>query len=119
MYNVFLTLIFAVVMAAGQIVLSMAAKDIFSGGSTLSVGALLSSGWLWLGVAMYGCALLFWVYILSRFDVRYAYPLSSTAILFSAMFQSAIEKNFPSGTYWLGLLLVMTGLFFISESARS
>jgi len=118
MLNILMTLLFAMVMGGGQIVLSLASKEIFIGGAELSVRLIMTSKWLWLGVMVYAGSLMFWVYILSKFDVKYAYPISSTAIIFAAIFQSLIDKSFPSASYWIGLIFVMTGLVFISQSAR-
>lgn len=118
MINVILTLFFAIFMGAGQIVLSLASKEIFSDGGQLSVRLLLSSKWLWLGASIYACSLVFWMYILSRFDVKYAYPISSTAIFFAAFFQSIIDKSFPSASYWIGLAFVTFGLVVLSTGGR-
>lgn len=117
MQNILITLLFAMFMGSGQIILSMASKEIFSDGG-MSLALMISSKWLWLGVVVYAGSLLFWIYILSRFDVRYAYPISSTAIIFAAVFQSFIDKNFPSNGYWIGLFFVIIGLIFISQSTR-
>jgi drug/metabolite transporter (DMT)-like permease len=113
MINIALTLLFAMIMGGGQIVLSYASKEVFALGG-LSVKALFVSKWLWLGIFIYGFAMIFWVYILSRFDVKYAYPISSTAIFFTAIFQAIIQRNFPSGNYWLGLAFVVAGLVILS-----
>jgi undecaprenyl phosphate-alpha-L-ara4N flippase subunit ArnE len=113
MTNVILTLLFAMIMGAGQLVLSQASKEVFALGG-LSINTMLASKWLWLGIFIYGCAMLFWVYILSRFDVKYAYPISSTAIFFTVIFQAIIERHMPSGSYWLGLVLVVMGLVVLS-----
>ena len=113
MFNVFLTIIFAMIMGAGQIVLSYASKEIFSQG-IISPRIIFSSKWLGLGILIYALAMIFWIYILSKFDVKYAYPISSTAIFFAAVFQSIIQKTLPSGNYWFGLLLVVIGLSVLS-----
>lgn len=118
MTNIVLTLLFAMIMGTGQIVLSLASKEIFSVGE-LSIRAILASKWLWLGIGIYAGSLMFWVYILSRFDVKYAYPISSTAIFFAALIQCLITKTYPTNSYWMGLMLVSTGLAVLSLDARS
>lgn len=116
--NIILTIFFAVVMGAGQIVLSLASREIFSN-EALSVKVILGSKWLWLGVMVYALSMILWVYILSRFNVKYAYPISATAIFFSALFQSIIHKSMPSGSYWIGLILVFVGLVVLSSDRGS
>ncbi len=69
----------------------------------------------WLGFAIYALSMILWIYILSRFNVKYAYPISATAIFFAALFQSMIEKTMPSGNYWFGLLFVFVGLVVLSS----
>lgn len=118
MTNVTLTLIFAIIMGAGQIVLSLASKEIFSAGE-LSIKAVLLCKWLWLGITIYAGSLIYWIYILSRFDVKYAYPISTTAIFFAALIQGLIARAYPSNSYWLGLALVSAGLAVLSLDARA
>lgn len=118
MLNIAMTLMFAMIMGAGQIVLSYASKDIFFDGP-LSIKVVLASKWLWLGVLIYAFSMIFWIYILSRFDVKYAYPISSTAIFFAAIFQAVIQKTVPSGSYWMGLAFVIAGLIILSFDNRN
>ena len=118
MLNIAMTLMFAVIMGAGQIVLSYASKEIFSE-EVLSFRIVLSSKWLWLGILIYAFAMILWIYILSKFDVKYAYPISSTAIFFAAIFQSIIQKTIPSGNYWMGLAFVTAGLVILSFDSRN
>jgi len=113
MFNVIITLLFAIIMALGQIVLSLASKDLFPE-EGFTIKAALYSYWLWLGIFIYAFAMILWIYILSRFDIRYAYPISATAIFFAAIFQSIIQKTFPSISYWVGLLIVIIGLTILS-----
>jgi len=105
-------------MGAGQIVLSFASKDIFSK-EIISIKGILSSKWLWFGVIIYALSMILWVYILSKFDIKYAYPISATAIFFAAIFQSIIQKTLPSGNYWLGLTFVIVGLVVLSSGRNN
>lgn len=114
LFNILLTLLFAIIMGAGQMVLSLASKDIFSK-EVISIGVLIESKWLWVGIAVYAFSMILWIYILSRFDVRYAYPISATAIFFAALFQSIIQRSMPSSSYWFGLVIVFIGLIVLSS----
>lgn len=118
MLNVAMTLVFAMIMGAGQIVLSYASKEIFSEGA-LSLRGVVCSKWLWLGIFIYAFSMILWVYILSKFDVKYAYPISSTAIFFAAIFQSIIQKTIPSSSYWMGLVFVTAGLIVLSLDSNN
>ena len=81
----------------------------------ISIKVIFGSKWLWLGVVVYALSMILWVYILSRFNVKYAYPISATAIFFASLFQSIIQKTMPSGNYWLGLIVVFVGLVILSS----
>lgn len=118
MLNVAMTLMFAIIMGVGQIVLSYASKEIFSVGA-LSIRVVAGSKWLWLGIFIYAFSMMLWIYILSKFDVKYAYPISSTAIFFAAIFQSIIQRTLPSSNYWMGLAFVTVGLVILSLDNRS
>ena len=117
-YNVIITLFLALVMAFGQIILSLASKDIFSNGE-FNLGLVIGSKFLWLAIFIYVLSMMLWLYILSIFDLKYAYPISSTAIFFVAMFHSFYNKTFPPTTYWIGLILVFAGLVILSSERRS
>lgn len=118
MLNVAMTLMFAIIMGLGQIILSYASREIFSEG-VLSVRVIVGSKFLWIGIFIYAFAMILWIYILSKFDVKYAYPISSTAIFFAAIFQSILQKTIPSGSYWLGLAFVTAGLVILSFDGRN
>lgn len=113
--NYILLLGFAMVMGVVQIILSYAATEIKvllpQKGIFL---ASLSSNWLIMGIFLYFLASVFWMYMLSKVDIRIAYPIASTAVLFASIFQSLLDKSFPSITYWIGLFIVLLGLALIN-----
>lgn len=110
--NVILTVAFACLMGFGQMILNNASKTIFQ--NSFSIYSLLTNIYLISGIFIYIASFVLWLYIISRFDIRIAYPISSTAIFFSAMFQFMQTKEYPPNTYWLGLLLVFFGLLVAS-----
>ena len=57
MTNVVITLLFAVIMAVGQIVLALASKDLFPAHG-FSLRTALHSYWLWLGIFIYAFAMI-------------------------------------------------------------
>lgn len=117
-YGVLITLFYALIMACGQIILSLASKDIFSHGE-LTFRMVLENKFLWLAIFIYVFSMTFWLYILSIFDLKYAYPISSTAIFFVAMINSLMQKNFPPMNYWVGLILVFVGLVVLSSEGSN
>ncbi len=102
-------------MGAAQLVLEAASKQLAIFLSTQGlVGAVLKSSWLWLGLAIYTLAIVFWLFILYRVDVRIAYPVAVTSVVFAALFKSIIESTMPSATYFFGLFLILLGLMLIN-----
>jgi drug/metabolite transporter (DMT)-like permease len=71
------------------------------------VRSLLSSLWLWGGLAAFLISLLLWLAVLSRVQVSAAYPMTSIGYLLVVI----------SGALWLGESVTparIAGLFFIS-----
>lgn len=113
--NFLLLIFYALVMGAAQIIFSNAANQIKA---AIPVSGILfsavSSYWLYLGVAIYIFATVFWLYMLTRVDIRFAYPVASTAVIFSALFQSLYTNSFPSFSYWIGVVIILAGLGLIN-----
>lgn len=118
MTNIVMTVLFSLLMAVGQIVLSIASKEIFSQ-KTLAFYPTVTNKWLALGIFIYIISLALWLYILSRFEVKYAYPIASSAIFFVAIFHSILYKDFPPINYWIGLVFVTAGLVILSIGGKN
>ena len=112
----FIALIFyAIIMGGSQIILAKASKQLgqnFSDGPL--VYALFKSYWLYIAITFYIFATSFWLFILYRVDIRLAYPIASTSVIFAALIQTYIDNSIPSTSYWAGLLLVVIGLVLIN-----
>lgn len=114
--NLILLFAYAGLMGIAQIIFANAAKEI---NQLIPLRGLLfsvfSSYWLWFGLFIYAIATVFWLYMLTRVDIRFAYPIASTAVIFASLFQSFHTKSFPSFTYWIGLFTVLLGLSLINR----
>jgi undecaprenyl phosphate-alpha-L-ara4N flippase subunit ArnE len=111
--NVLMTILFSMLMAVGQISLSFASKQIFSS-EKVGLLQIITNKWLFIGISIYILSLGIWIYILSRFDIKYAYPIASSAIFYVAVFQSILNREYPPLNYWIGLVLVVTGLIVLT-----
>ena len=115
--NFLLLLLYAGIMGGAQIIFANAARQINQSipikGPLISA---LSSNWLYFGLFVYGVAIVFWLFILTRVDIRIAYPIASTAIIFASLFQCFNTGSFPSFTYWIGLFVVIFGLALINRA---
>lgn len=114
--NFSLLILYAAVMGAAQIIFSNAANQIRDAIPASGIlFAVLTSGWLYIGLVVYVVATVFWLYMLARVDIRFAYPVASTAVLFAALFQSLLSSSYPSLTYWIGLIVILFGLGLVNH----
>lgn len=78
-----------------------------------------SSSLVWLGIFVYTVNFFLWIVILSRVDLSVAMPVGSTSYL-TAPFMAMIFLNEKVGLLrWAGILLIVLGIHFVSQSTRS
>ncbi len=94
--------------ASDQISKNLTKKNIFY--------STLSSEWLLLGIIFYILATIYWLWILSKVDIRYAYPIASTSIVFASIVYSFQTESLPSINYWAGLAIILIGLAIVVNS---
>lgn len=77
---------------------------------------MISSPFVVLGIFLYALSTIFWLALLSRWDLSYAYPMISISyilvLLFSWMF---FQERFGLLRVF-GVLLICTGVFLVSRS---
>ena len=113
----FIILAYAAIMGFSQIILANASKQISNNLLKKNLFfSVISSNWLILGILFYIIAVIFWLWILSKVDLRYAYPIASTSVIFAAIASSYQMGYFPSLNYWIGLILVIVGLTLVVNS---
>ena len=118
MINVLLTFLLAFCMAIGQITLNLTSNILFENSKLNIIGAI-NSKWLWISIILYIFSFFFWIYILSRFDIKYAYPLSTSAIFMVAFINAYLNNQSLPITYWIGLVLVVSGLSIVALGASN
>jgi len=64
------------------------------------------------GICMLGAALI-WFYILKHFELSIAYPATAIAYIFGIVAAIFIFHETVSATRWVGVVLIMAGVFFI------
>lgn len=78
-----------------------------------------ASSLVWLGIFVYTVNFFLWIVILSRVDLSVAMPVGSTSYL-TAPFMAMIFLNEKVGLLrWAGILLIILGIHFVSQSAQS
>ena len=68
------------------------------------------------GFACFGLSSIFWLVVLSRFQISLVYPMVSVAYILVALFSMVVFKESVTLIRWLGILAIMFGVFLISRS---
>lgn len=77
---------------------------------------MFTNPWVFAGLASFGLSAVFWLVVLSRLNLSLAYPMVSLAYVVVA-FASIIFFKEPVGFIrWMGILVIVFGVFLISRS---
>lgn len=114
-----LVLISVVLGAFGQVFMKMGLKD-----NPITLTQLLSTKlittifqrYVFIGVTLYLLAVLIWFVVLSNAELSFAYPLISLAYIITALLAVVFFKENVSLVRWVGILLILGGVFFITRS---
>jgi multidrug transporter EmrE-like cation transporter len=79
--------------------------------------ALVTSPWIWAGLACYGASVAPWLVVLSRLPVSVAYPLVSIGYVLTAAAAALFLGETLSATRVVGIALICLGVFVISRAA--
>jgi drug/metabolite transporter (DMT)-like permease len=110
----FVIISYAAVMGFAQVIFTKASDQISKNLTKKNIFySILSSEWLLLGIVFYIFATIYWLWILSKVDIRYAYPIASTSVVFASIAYSFQSGFFPSINYWIGLAVMLIGLTII------
>ncbi len=78
------------------------------------VKGMLSSGWLWSGLASFALALVCYTYVLSRLNLSVAYPVFTSVGFAIVILVSALMLN-ETITWWqvVGFVLIIAGVWLV------
>lgn len=77
---------------------------------------MATSPWIISGMAMHVCALVIWLWALSRVDITFAYPfLALGFVLVSLLAYFWIGENVPLLRI-VGMMIIILGIYFICKS---
>ena len=114
-----LLMIYVFGMVAGQLLFKITANRISSLGSINEIVWFLARDWVFfLALALYGILTLYWIWLLNRVAISYAYPfvaLSIAMVVGSGWIFWGEKLVFLHG---LGVLLVMAGVILIGVSGE-
>jgi drug/metabolite transporter (DMT)-like permease len=82
------------------------------------VQSMLSSGYLWLGVASVILIFMIWSTVLSRIDLSVAVPIASFSYVLIPLISIFYFHEKISGLRWLGILFILIGVVAVSKSTE-
>ncbi|MEE8637996.1 MAG: EamA family transporter [Candidatus Margulisiibacteriota bacterium] len=72
--------------------------------------------YVFFGFACFGMSAIFWLVVLSRLELSLVYPMVSVAYILVAFFSLVFFKENVTLVRWLGMLVIVMGVFLISRS---
>ncbi len=73
----------------------------------------------WIGLIIYLSNFFLWMNILSKVDLSVALPLASSSYILIPIAAIFFLHEFVSPLRWLGLVLIILGIYFVSRSKPS
>lgn len=118
-----IALVSIVLLVSGQTLLKVGLNDIggislFDGNPLGSLLGLFRTPWIILGFVCYGIAAILWLDVLSKLDFSMAFPMVSLTYVFAILIGRFIFQETVGLDRIVGVLLILTGLFFIIRSGR-
>jgi len=77
---------------------------------------MLFQPYVLIGLACFGISSIFWLVILSRIDLSFAYPLVSIGYIAVTLFSYFVFKENVTLVRWIGVITICAGVFLISRS---
>lgn len=81
-----------------------------------TLGRILSNARILTGFASIGIGAIFWLAVLSRVNLSWAYPMLSLGYILVLLFSALILREPVSAVRWIGALVVVAGVFLITRT---
>jgi drug/metabolite transporter (DMT)-like permease len=106
--------IYAVGMAGGQILFKNAALQYGADASSAPrLIGIVQNGYFITAIVLYAALTLFWVWLLTFTPLSRAYPFVALAFALTPLLAGLLFGETVSARLWLGLALILSGLFFV------
>jgi len=69
-----------------------------------------------LGVSFYLLSFFIWIFVISKIDLSYAYPLVSINFVLIALFSKIFFKEKVSNKRWLSIVIILLGVILVTMS---
>jgi len=116
MKDFFMILSCVVLGVVGQV--SLKKGMLLAGSATLTPGLIkvIFTPYIFLGLILYGVAMLFWLVILSRVELSYAYPMLSFSYVLIVLASWLIFDENLSPLRLMGVLFICLGVTMVGRS---
>ncbi|OGI12341.1 MAG: hypothetical protein A2Y40_03465 [Candidatus Margulisbacteria bacterium GWF2_35_9] len=98
-----------------QGMMQMGEINMMSKGIFLQYFKIFTNPWVFLGLCMYFLSTVFWLYLISKVPLSFAYPMLSLGYVFVALASWLIYKEPLSFINWAGIVVIMVGVILISQ----
>lgn len=68
------------------------------------------------GIFLYGTGVIFWLYVLSKLDLSYAYPFLALTYVLMALCSAVFFHEHISLIRWIGIATICIGIFLITRT---
>jgi len=122
--NLILLFVLVVMQVLGNVGISYGIKQVgeivtINPGVLIQIGsAILSNGWVLLGILLQIISLLLYLTAISRMDLSYVLPIMSFSYVLTTLFAWLILGEHISPVRWVGTLLVTIGVSIVSLGDR-
>ena len=82
-----------------------------------TLGRILSHPRIWGGFAFFAVGALFWLAVLSRVNLSWAYPMLSIGYILVLIFSAVVLGEHVSVVRWVGALIICVGIVLVFRSA--
>jgi drug/metabolite transporter (DMT)-like permease len=122
-FTLLIALVAILLLVGGQTLLKVGLNDIggvslFDGDPLGSLLGLFRTPWIILGFVCYGVSAILWLDVLSKLDFSLAFPMVSLTYVFSLVIGRFIFHETVGLDRIAGVLLILSGLFFVVRSGR-
>lgn len=112
---VVLVIINACLLVFGQTLFKLGVNSI--GKLELSISQiiyLIFNKYIFCGILLYAFTVIFWLYILSKGDLSYIYPIQSVCYILALIISIVVFKENVTLNRWIGSGIIMIGVYVIS-----
>ena len=108
--NILILIVYAFGLSLGQVLFKISADRAKGDPSNSFLLSLLSNGYFFLALVIYGGLTLVWVWILTRVPLSRAYPFVVLAFVFTPVLAALVFGEALNLWYFTGLSLILFGL---------